>query len=385
MLLINIGGHMRFLITGFYFDGFHGSVMHILEIAKGLSNNGHNVTIVSQIVKNGVKKQLVQGSNITVLSVSEVNTQMHFDFALCYHFPVLPSIVSKGVTIDKIMFGCLSGFAPIELLPKIAAKNVFYIQSHSEELATQLVSEHHLSSEKILVVPNCVSDNYFRNYNYQPNASLKSVAIVSNHVPQEIREAIKHLKTKGIKCTVYGEEDRYIPISPEILIKYDCIISIGKTVQYALALGIPIFEYDRFGGSGYITKDNVEQEENFNFSGRATKRIIEGVSIADELVNGYESIKKDLIYLKSYAIKYKVSSEISKYYGNCKYYLPFDCNDEELYSFTKEQFSFFYDSICKFKSFPYKLGKSMLFIASHIIPRRTQNKIKKHFLADEQL
>jgi hypothetical protein len=57
--------------------------------------------------------------------------------------------------------------------------------------------------------------------------------------------------------------------SAELLDHYDCVISIGKTVQYCLVQGIPVFLYDRFGGPGYLNESNYELAEYYNFSGRS--------------------------------------------------------------------------------------------------------------------
>ena len=46
--------------------------------------------------------------------------------------------------------------------------------------------------------------------------------------------------------------------SAELLDHYDCVISIGKTVQYCLVQGIPVFLYDRFGGPGYLNESNYD-------------------------------------------------------------------------------------------------------------------------------
>lgn len=369
---------MNFLITGYYFDGFNGSMMHICEIAEHLHKLGYKVTIISQFIEKKIVKYVVNHVKATLLTLDDVNDTLCFDYAICYHFPILPKILTKGVKINKIMFGCLSGFVPVEALPLVAIKNGYKIHVHSNELKDQLITKHSVKDDAILVIPNCVPEDYY-NCSYTSSKDIKSVAVVSNHVPPEIRKALKLLSNKGIKTIIYGADDKHIPITSNILMKYDCIISIGKTVQYALAMGVPIFEYDVFGGPGYITTENIEEEEYHNFSGRATRRKLDANLIAREVINSYPSIKSELNYLKVYAERYRVSTAVEQYFANDKYYLPFDCKDNLIYSFSKEQFEWLmkeYDNVCKYKSFYYKFGKMLFYFPKKIIPKKAQKRLK---------
>lgn len=42
-------------------------------------------------------------------------------------------------------------------------------------------------------------------------------------------------------------DDEYKSITLEILSQYDVAITIGKTVQYCLVMGVPVYVYDKFG------------------------------------------------------------------------------------------------------------------------------------------
>ena len=59
-----------------------------------------------------------------------------------------------------------------------------------------------------------------------------------------------------------------VRITPDLLLKFDLILTIGKTVQYGLVLGIPVYNYDHFGGDGYITLQNIDFESNYGFTGK---------------------------------------------------------------------------------------------------------------------
>lgn len=89
---------------------------------------------------------------------------MHFDAALCYHFPILPRLLSKGFVIERILFGSLSGFVVLETPPVCLKGSEYYLQVHSHELFKQIIDEYAISSNQLLLVPNMVPDEY---YEYQ--------------------------------------------------------------------------------------------------------------------------------------------------------------------------------------------------------------------------
>ena len=90
----------------------------------------------------------------------------------------------------------------------------------------------------------------------------------------------------------------YVDITPQILSKYDLIISIGKTVQYALGMGIPVYEYDYFGGNGYINKNNINEEAYYNFTGRPKCRRLSPQDIVHEIIDGYDEAVSNAFELK---------------------------------------------------------------------------------------
>lgn len=65
---------------------------------------------------------------------------------------------------------------------------------------------------------------------------------------------------------------------------FDAVLTIGKTVQYSLSMGIPCYIYDHFGGEGWLTPETFDREAFYNFSGRSTKRFVGGDLITDELL-----------------------------------------------------------------------------------------------------
>jgi hypothetical protein len=113
--------------------------------------------------------------------------------------------------------------------------------------------------------------------------------IVSNHHAPEVQHARTLLEDRGCEVVHFGQGgEEYGLVTPEVLAAFDVVITIGKTVQYCLVSGTPVFVYDYFGGFGYLNSDNVEDSAWHNFSGRGgvTRS---GEEIVTQLFDGYDA------------------------------------------------------------------------------------------------
>ena len=186
---------------------------------------------------------------------------------------------------------------------------------NSEETKARLIEKFPSLKNQFKVLPNLVPDEFFE---YEKNSHVekpREIAIVSNHVPKELLITKKMLEKQNIKVDIYGNggTKQNIKIEPQILINYDAIITIGKTVQYALALGIPVYNYDYMGGSGYINLKNIDTEEFYNFSGRSFERKLTPVELVEEILTGYKANLQDVKALQAIAReRYLLSKNINK-------------------------------------------------------------------------
>ncbi len=300
---------MNILFTGFYFDGWHGSMIHICEIAEYLSLQGHHCYCASVSITDEVI-QFAHNSGLELYLPQNLPLDITYDIVWAYHFPILGYLISCKLKYKKIHVGCLSSFVPLEL-PPLFYNECSLLSVMSEETKEKLIKNYKIPANKIYVLKNLLPD-CFASHTCFPSKILKKIIVVSNHVPPEIKELPQHMPDTQIDFFGYGEKT-YQPITPEILSRYDVIISIGKTVQYALGMGIPVYNYDYFGGSGYITLQNYKKEEFHNYSGRSFKRKMSAKQIAQELVNNYFGVLSQVPALKEIAIKnYLLSTHIDK-------------------------------------------------------------------------
>lgn len=139
------------------------------------------------------------------------------------------------------------------------------------ELALRNLGAFGFETESAFVYPNSARSEFF-DYSYSRNSSLRSIAVVSNHVPEELRQFAILVGDSGVNVTFIEKDDNYELATPELLSNFDLIISIGKTVYYSLAMGIPTYMYDVDVLEGYVTKTNYLDNFTSNFAKKSPGR-----------------------------------------------------------------------------------------------------------------
>jgi hypothetical protein len=116
--------------------------------------------------------------------------------------------------------------------------------------------------------------------------ALAHVGVVTNHLCPEVRELIARLQAAGITTSLVGREGTARLLDPATMDGFDAVVTIGHTVQKALARGVPVFCYDHFGGPGWITSANLDHAEANLFAGLdASRRPAE--ALLREMVDGH--------------------------------------------------------------------------------------------------
>lgn len=125
-----------------------------------------------------------------------------------------------------------------------------------------------------------------------PASRPHHVLVVSNHAAPELMRAKELFAERGIQVRHVGRSgEGQEMVTPELLARADVVITIGKTVQYCLVAGIPVFVLDKHGGYGYLDDDTVERAAEHNFSGREG-RDLSAEQIVEEVVTGYDVARR---------------------------------------------------------------------------------------------
>jgi hypothetical protein len=297
---LNVVPMPKILLTNHYLMDYAGSEITTLEMALVLKEMGYDINVATFSLEDPIKSEF-EKHNIRAFNILHESLPVkEYDIAWCHHASVLSYIVNSGVRIRKVIFRTLSPLHPLEALPYYV-NDIDIVLATSSGTAERYYSDGWIEKDKIEVFPNSIPKIFFIKSRETQNKELKKIAIVSNHVPEELSQATDIIRNHSIEVDMLGLSNKYQLINPDILLPYDVVISIGKTIQYCFALGIPVFCYDHFGGPGYITKDNFEKAGYYTFSGRCCNRHLEASVLADEIISGYNEALNNLEQLKAIA------------------------------------------------------------------------------------
>lgn len=259
------------LITQNSLRKINGSEVVTYELAYYMKHMGARVTIFTHFADLPMKKYF---EDLDIGIVTDENDLGENIYDLIWiHHQVIPVKILVGAlkARTEFIFFHMSGSLPLErqynykLEESISSLSLFV----SEEARDLLLPTYENTSLlKTDIFPNPAPSSYSslpqRNFK-----SLKRILVVSNHPPQEILDLKNILIKSNIKVSYMGENSSKPAVfSASKLSDYDLIITIGKTVQYCLCAGVPVYVYDHFGGPGYLTEKNIVKASYHNFSGR---------------------------------------------------------------------------------------------------------------------
>ena len=297
----------RILITNLAIADYAGSEINCLSLANELQEKGYYVEVATLNTGDPIIGEFFK-NNILVKDVlhEELNYK-EYDLIWAHHYLILDYLIfCKNITAKKVVFSSLSPFEGLEAPPAYVNKLSLCL-ANSEETKLKLIEEG-VSQEKIEVFPNYAPKEFVKAMRKQYEEKLEKICIISNHIPEELREAIDLLEKENIIVDVYGRGYTTKLIEPETLKPYDAIISIGKSVQYAMAMKIPVYCYDVHGGPGWITRENCGKSFSYNFSGRGFEKK-ESLQIVNEIKKGYLEALQSLEYLRKYIVDYCLLSK----------------------------------------------------------------------------
>ncbi len=277
-------------------------MLYPTEVGMFFKSIGFDVHFVAVRI-NDVTQNFLAERGIKIYRVDELPTDDEYDIIWAHHFPILPYLIERGLKYKLLVNSCMSEFLSLER-PLFFKENIDLILVLTDNLKLDLQKNYGFSDSLIMTLPNTAPDEFFAANKKLP-LRPKKVAVVSNHPPTELQ---------NLEYDYYGAWcNNSVNITPELLTEYDVIVSIGKTVQYALAMGIPVYNYDHFGGSGYITPGNIEIEEAHNFSGRSFHTKKTAKQIQSEIILGYSEARKAAKKLKQIALsRYKLSVRLTE-------------------------------------------------------------------------
>lgn len=298
------------LLTNHHLKEYAGSELVTLDLALLFQSRGWSVVVATFATGRPVSV-LFAAHGIPIYDVLEEPLPFRqFDLTWGHHFPVIVKcLVDDGVVTRKLIVSSLSSFVPIEA-PPLFANRADAVLANSQETFAEM--KGCWKDIEPIILPNSVPKAWF-NFPNRSRSTLKlhRIAVVSNHPPAEILALKKRLSRHDIDITRYGLGGRYAFLTPGILSEYDAVISIGRTVQHAMALGLPTYCYDHFGGPGWLAPSNFERAEQFNYSGRCTPHKSSTDEIADDILGEFQEAASNVEFFKRLAFdKYDLEKNV---------------------------------------------------------------------------
>lgn len=297
----------KILLTNHHLVHYAGSELVTLDIATEFQEQGWNVTVATFRLGGDMERHFyergIEVSNVLHQSLSKTE----FDIVWSHHYPVLIKCLFEDKIKTKVLIlSSLSPYEPIEAIPFFNFQSDL-ILCNSEETKSQIIKDSNFSdfdAKKIFLFKNSVRSNWFENYVNKDNLELNNIAIVSNHPPEELLDVIDIFKTKKINTDLIGILGKRKLVNIDVLTSYDAVITIGRTVQHCMCLGIPVFCYDHFGGPGWLTPENLQRAEWFNYSGRCCYQRFQAEELVDNLMNGFIKNITNISFFRNYAIEH---------------------------------------------------------------------------------
>lgn len=264
-----------------------GSELVAIEMAEELLSRGIRVDLFATLADRaflrdifGDRVQVFDQAGAVDLTGYDLVYAQHHVFALLLHAALSDGLTGAG---PFLVWNHLSPFVPLEAPgPFTEPALADVILANSEETKAMLAGMGPLFAAARLW-PN-PAPKAFAAPPALPDAP--GFLAVSNRFTPEADTAFDLLERQGKPVRRIGQGHVQERVHPAHLTAACGVITIGKTVQYALRAGRPVYCYGPYGGPGWLDADNFETARAANFSGRSHPVKKTGDDIAQELVTG---------------------------------------------------------------------------------------------------
>lgn len=284
------------LITQGELVNYAGSEVITLELAEYFSQHNYHVQIFTNYIGAPLSGEFRTLKNVIVHTDSSKINYKDLDLVWIHHQLIpkeLLDFIERREINPKIIFHHMSPYHPLEFpfAPRIEQYLADLVLFNSFETKVMLEAKLSEIDFKGSLLNNPAPDMYHIPAAQQRHRNnLKNLLVVSNHLPDEMKDAINLARSLGLNVKILGGESggERRRLNPKDLAWADVLVSIGKTVQYAIVNGTPVYCYDHFGGPGYLDETNFSHAADLNFSGRGFKKK-RARTILNEIIKKYSA------------------------------------------------------------------------------------------------
>jgi hypothetical protein len=295
-------GIRRVLVTTFYFNDFSGSAIVALDLARALRDAGAEVMIAACRLDDPMRA-VAREAGITALCLYDAGhiDQLfpEVDLVWAQHWPAASvAMLHRPPLFRWLVLSSLSPFEPFESIGCLAEEADAIVFNSAENADAQRPHLAHCAAPRH-VLPNSLPEHWFDGAS-APTGSLGRLVVISNHADVDLQKALIAVARTGVELVRIGRYGRHRLADPPLLDTADAVVSIGHSVQKALARQRPVFVYDRFGGPGWLRREEAERHAARNFSGRPDGRRPPG-QLAAELLDGFAAATEATAGLAEFA------------------------------------------------------------------------------------
>lgn len=263
-----------------------GSELVAIEMGEELLDRGIGVDIFATLGERAFLRG-VFGDRAGIIERAEAVDLARYDLVYAQHhvFPLILNAALARGPIDAgpvLVWNHLSPFEPLEAPgPFVERALADVILANSDETRAMLAALGP-PFDAARLWPNPAP----RAFASPPAApAAQTYLAVSNHRTPELAEALSLLARQGTGVRRIGQGHSSERVTPAHLAAAG-VITIGKTVQYALRAGRAVYCYGPHGGPGWLSSHNFAAARAANFSGRSHPEKKTAARIAEELVAG---------------------------------------------------------------------------------------------------
>jgi len=288
--MLNLKGK-RFLITQIAFWSLRGSEMVTFELAEFLRSRGASVEIYTHNHAGPIAGMTKQAGLPVITGPKHPFRLEDYDYIWVHHQLLPPALLQQladpPMKIPVFIFHHMSSLDSnkpeqpyIEgFEARLASLSLFISETVRDKWLPKLGQGH----------PAALFENpapeAFSRYAHPPfHGTPRGVLVISNsHNP-----AMPALEALGVRVRTRGVSgDSYRRIAPEDFDGCDAVFTAGKSVQYCLCAGVPVYVRGFFGVPGYLTQESFAQAAGQHFCGRGSVQRKSAEDIAREIVGNY--------------------------------------------------------------------------------------------------
>jgi len=276
---------LKVLLAVHHLGSRTGSELYVTELAQSLAERGATVAILT-LVRGPLAAQLEAETGIRVFGPNDLLGVQRFapDIVHSHHLTMFHLLGEALPGVPRV-HGIL-GVVPALEHPPITISEASRVFVVSERVGERVLARApQLTS--VDIVRNWFDERYLAEVDpfTVPDDRPHRVLVVSDKMSADRDAALAVLEAEGfVTVTRAGGVHGHREITGTYLKQFDAVVTIGRTVLLAGAVGVPCLVADQDMSDGLLTHDVVDKLARKNFTGREFRHAISADHLRAEIL-----------------------------------------------------------------------------------------------------